>query len=636
MTADPHSYSDLSQGRIKHIFLHIDVDFQTRTLRVRADYQLEKPNGGLATPISQAGESLLGASRVDSPTRCEATQGSLFLDSRELDITAVYSASGPIVYEKDAQDPILGQRLHLKNLDRTPAFTIELNTSSDAKALQWLEPLQTAGGKDPFLYSQCAFLHARSIFPCQDTPSVRFTYQAHLTVPMNLTAVMAAARSGVRIEGERKIYSFSMPQPIPSYLFALAVGDIHFKEIGPRTGIYAEPQVLEEAAWEFAENEAKLDQAEHLFGPYRWDRYDLLIMPPSFPYGGMENPRLTFLSPLAIIGDRSYTNMISHELAHAWTGNLVTNATWEDFWINEGWTTYAEYRISEVINGAELNDTSFLLAIIILREDVAAFGPDSERTRLKSSMKGVDPDEVFSRVPYYKGWLFLLSLERAVGREAFDAFVQRYISSYSFQSITTEAFIAFLGRELPAAIEKVDVQAWVHHPGLPADLPAISSPLYDDLKARIAAYQRGVLPAKGATRDWHPILIQTFLNLLPSKIAPDDCHYFEQLFGLDQSRDARLLFLFYRLCIRSEYKDALPGIERFVAKVGRQEYITRLFRAMVENEWTKGLARPMFERVRGRYHPITANVVDSLLTKAGVAKDKSIKVGNENQKGSES
>lgn len=569
--------------------LHINVDFQTRILRVRADYQLAAP-----------------------------ATGSLFLDSRELEITAVYSPAGPIAYEKDAQDPILGERLHLKNLDHTAAFTIELNTSPDAKALQWLEPKQTAGGKDPFLYSQCACLHARSIFPCQDTPSVRFTYQAHLTVPKNLSAVMAAARTGLHNEGERKIYLFNMSQPIPSYLFALAVGDIHFKEIGPRTGIYAEPQVLAEAAWEFAENEGKLEQAERLFGPYRWDRYDMLIMPPSFPYGGMENPRLTFISPITIIGDRSYTTMVSHELAHAWTGNLVTNATWEDFWINEGWTTYAEYRISELVNGPELNDTSFLQAIIILREDIAAFGADTERTRLKSSMKGVDPDEVFSRVPYYKGWLLLLSLERAVGRQAFDAFIQRYISTYSFQSITTEEFIEFLERELPAALEQVDIQAWVHHPGLPAELPAISSRLYDDLKARIAAYQRGVLPAKGDTRDWHPILIQTFLTLLPGKIAPDDCHYFEALFELGQSRDARLLFPFFRLCIRSECKDALPGIERFVTKVGRQEYITRLFRTMVENEWTKGLARPMFERVRDRYHPITASVVDSLLTKAGV------------------
>jgi aminopeptidase N len=589
VTDDPHSYSDLSQGRIKHIIMQIGVDFQTRTLRIQAHYQL-------AAPVT----------------------GSLFLDSRALDITSIHSASGPIRYQKDAQDPILGERLHLQNLDDVSAFTIELTTSPDATALQWLEPKQTAGGKFPFLYSQCACLHARSIFPCQDTPSVRFTFEAHLTVPQHLAAVMAAAPAGVRSDGEHKIFAFHMAQPIPSYLFALAVGDIQFKEIGPRTGIYAEPQILAEAAWEFAENEAKLQQAERLFGPYRWDRYDMLIMPPSFPYGGMENPRLTFISPITIIGDRSYTTMVSHELAHAWTGNLVTNATWEDFWINEGWTTYAEYRISEVINGKALNDTSFLHAIIILREDIAAFGPDSERTRLKSSMKGVDPDEVFSRVPYYKGWLFLLSLERAVGREAFDAFIQKYISSHSFQSITTQAFIEFLERELPAAFEVVDVNAWVYQPGLPAQLPAITSPLYDDLKALIAAVEQGVLPTKDDTRGWHPILIQTFLHLLPDKIAPDDCLYFEELFHLGQSRDARLLFLFFRLCIRSEYKDALPGIERFVARVGRQEYITRLFRTMAENEWTRNLARPMFESVRGRYHPITAGVVDSLLTKAGL------------------
>jgi len=231
--------------------------------------------------------------------------------------------------------------LHIKDLEGASSCTIEYNTTPSASALQWLAPNQTSGGEHPFLYSQCQSIHARSIFPCQDTPSVRFTFTAEIEIPNPLTVVMGAGLVGSRNNEATSEFRFDMPQPIPSYLFAIAAGNIQFRSIGSRCGIYAEPELLEAAAWEFAKTEDMLNTAERLFGPYVWDRYDILILPPAFPYGGMENPRLTFLNPMFIIGDRSETIIVTHELAHAWTGNLVTNATWEDFWLNEGWTTYA-------------------------------------------------------------------------------------------------------------------------------------------------------------------------------------------------------------------------------------------------------------------------------------------------------
>lgn len=587
--ADPHSYSDLSQGKIKHIDFHATVDFDSRVLHVSTDYQLERP-----------------------------ISGPLFLDSRGVDIKQIYSGVKPIEYEKDMQDPILGERLCLKNLDHADEFTIELTTSPQASALQWLEPKQTAAGKHPFLYSQCQFLHARSIFPCQDRPAVRFTYTAHLRVPNDLTAVMAAASVGTRDEGETKVYSFKMSQPIPSYLFALAVGDLQFKELGPRTGIYAEPPVLEEAAWEFAENEQKLNEVERLFGPYLWDRYDLLIMPPSFPYGGMENPRLTFITPLAILGDRTMTSLISHELAHAWTGNLVTNATWEDFWLNEGWTTYVEFRILELIEGTDVTCLTNLFFQGILREAIENFGTESDRTCLKASLRGIDPDHVSSVVPYTKGRLFLSSLEATVGREAFDEFIQKYISTYSFQSLTTEEFIEFLRQDLPVALEQVDIQEWLYKPGFPKDIPVVMSKFYDDVKGRASAYEQGILPVRDDIQNWHYMQKGFFLELLPKKISVEHCRYFESLFEFQQSRNAVLLMLFYRLCIRSGYEEIMPSIERFVARVGRHAWLTPLFQCMLENDWTRNLARPMFESVRERHHPITAAVIDNLLIQAGV------------------
>jgi leukotriene-A4 hydrolase len=588
-TSDPHSYADLSQGRIKHLELHIAVDFAARVLRIRADYQM-------AEPVS----------------------GSLFLDSRGLDIARINTETQTIEFEKDASDPILGERIHLKNLDRTRTFTIELTTSSNATALQWLEPQQTAGGKQPFLYSQCQSIHARSIFPCQDTPSVRITYTAHIEVPSEVIAVMAAERTDVLKQSETTIYSFKMPQPIPCYLFALAAGDLQFKDLGPRTGIYAEPTILEAAAWEFAENEQKIVEAERLFGPYLWDRYDLLIMPPSFPFGGMENPRLTFVTPFAVLGDRSRTDLISHELAHAWTGNLITNATWEDFWLNEGWTSYAEGRITEVVEGEAFNQLGTRGALDALQEDITRFGATSDRTCLKSSMKGVDPDDAISSVPYIKGAFFLQSLEQAVGREVFDAFIKKYISTYRFQSLSTENFATFLEEELPAAAARVDIKEWLYAPGLSAQLPAIESRLYDDVQARVAAFAQGASLAKDDVGDWRRDQKLLFLMLIPQALSPERCREVEALFDLRENSDHILLSRFYRISIQSGYQDVRSGVERLVEHEGRMAILRRVFQCLAENDWSKDLARPMFERVRARYHPITVSAVDHVLTQAGV------------------
>jgi aminopeptidase N len=374
---DPASYTDLSQGKIKHLGFRIGVDFSTRTLQIEATYQMQEP-----------------------------VFGSLFLDSFKLELLKAHANGRELVWEFDAQDDILGDRLHLKGFEDDSTFTLTFRTSPEARALQWLYASQTAGGNYPFLFSQCQAIHARSIFPCQDTPSVRFTYSAEVEVPQGLVAAMAAEQVGVEEGSGQTFFRFRMPQPIPSYLFALAVGNLDFRELGPRTGVYAEPETIEAAAWEFAENETKIIEAEKLLGPYLWGRYDLVILPPSFPYGGMENPRLTFLTPTAILGTRGHLSLITHELAHAWTGNLVTNATWQDFWLNEGWTTYAETRITEVLEGKEVTDLHLAFnekQLIAIMERV---GMDSPLTRLKLPAEK-DADSFTTSIPYYKGCFFL-------------------------------------------------------------------------------------------------------------------------------------------------------------------------------------------------------------------------------------
>jgi len=586
---DPHSYSDLTQGKISNIDFRIKADFETYILNIEAEYRFEEP--------------------VD---------GSLFLDSAGIHLMQAMAGDQELEWELDKQDEILGQRLHLKNLKNISSFKLVFSTSPEAQALQWLPAIQTAGRRYPFLYSQCQSIYARSVFPCQDTPSTRFTYSAEVEVPGPLTAVMAAESLGSHEKGKSRFFQFKMPQPIPSYLFAIGVGDLAFREIGPRTGVYAEPEIVEAAAWEFAENEAKIEQAEKLFGPYLWGRYDLLILPPSFPYGGMENPRLTFLMPSVILGNRKRTTIISHELAHAWTGNLVTNATWEDFWLNEGWTSYAQLRIDEELDGVDEADLVKVSAERDLLELVDRLGPDSPLTRLKVPLEGQDPEESVTRIPYIKGCFFLMECEHAVGREHFDAFIKKYIRRFHFQSLTTENFLDFLKDELPEVFEKINVQDWIYKPGLLQDRKKGTSTLYDEVQDVLAAYKNGTLPKKEQVANWRYRQIYAFLQDLPKQIPVEDCQYFEDVFELRAKNDIVFYSSFYATCIASGYQDVLPQVEEFLGGIGNLYYNLQIFRAMIDSDWAKAHARPIFENVRELRHPITVHVIDKKLKEAGL------------------
>jgi leukotriene-A4 hydrolase len=584
---DPTSYADLTQGKIKHIDFHIRIDFDSRTLDVEANYQMQEP-----------------------------AHGSLYLDTYKLEIREARIDDQQLAWELDSSDETLGERLHLKGLAGASSFILKFRTSPEARALQWMSPTQTAGGKQPFLYSQCQASNARSIFPCQDMPSVRFTYTAQVETPAGLTAVMAAER--VEASEEKGRFSFRMPQPIPSYLFAIAAASLEFRELGPRTGIYAEPPVIDAAAWEFAETEKTMVEAEKLLGPYLWGRYDMLVLPPSFPFGGMENPRLTFLTPTAILGTRGQANLVTHELAHAWTGNLVTNATWQDFWLNEGWTTYAETRITEILEGKEAADLNAVYDEKRIYAIMERVGMDSPLTCLKRPQDGRDADSMTSVLAYTKGCFFLKECEYAIGRERFDAFIQKYMKRFQFQSLTTEEFLDFLKTELPEVFEKVDVESWIYKPGMPDSWHKPQSPLYDEVEKALRDIDEGRLPAREQVRGWHRYQMLSFLQGLPNAIPVDACQQLDEVLELEKKNDDHFLSYFYATCIVSGYREILPRVETFVEKIGRMLYIMPIGRALVASDWARDRARPLFERVRERHHPVTINAVDGFLKKAGL------------------
>ena len=586
---DPHSFSNTEQGKIDHIDFHMEIQFENHTIQAQAIYSFNSP-----------------------------IKDSLFLDMRDLDIKRVHSGGREIEWEIDQHDTLKGKRLHLRDLSGATACTIEYSTNPSASALQWLKPSQTAGGQHPFLYSQSQPIHARSIFPCQDTPSVRFTFSAEVEVPNPLSVVMGASPVGSRIEETTSHFRFDMPQPIPSYLFAIAAGNINFNSIGPRSGIYAEPEFLDSASWEFAKTEDMLEVAEGLFGQYEWDRYDILILPPSFPYGGMENPRLTFLNPMFIVGDRSETIIVTHELAHAWTGNLVTNATWEDFWLNEGWTTYAQSRITEELEGREYSQFRAALSRDFMFEDMNLFGLESIQTRLNFRMEGVDPDEALSSIPYHKGSAFLTLLEETFGRERFDAFIKKYIANFKFKSLSTKGFIDFLTQEFPKIEEQVNIHEWLFEPGFPSNAPVLQSNIYRNIVTFVEGFNKGEMPTERDVAGWKPAEIVLFLRLIPEKISIENCRYLEALFDFKGEQNPTPLSFFYIIALHSGYEDAWPGIQKLVRRIGRGLLVNRIYRAIVKSDWARDRAHELLESSRSRYHPLTIAGIENILTEAGL------------------
>lgn len=582
---DPHSYADDTQPRVVSLSWDARVSFDRRVLDADATLTLAAPGHG----------------PLDLDTRDLAVRGARDDQGREVPFTLAEA------------DPILGAKLTLSLAEGTRAVTLSYSTSPEASALQWLTPAQTAGGAQPYLFSQCQAIHARSVIPLQDTPRHRITFTASLTVPAPLRALMAAAHVSREVSGDTAVERWEMPQAIPPYLIALAVGDLASRELGPRSRVWAEPSVVDAAAWEFEGVEAMMASGEALFGPYAWDRYDILVMPPSFPYGGMENPRLTFVTPTLLAGDRSQVRVIAHELAHAWSGNLVTNADAQHFWLNEGWTRYAEIRIVEAIEGEDMAALSSALCRKGLDDAVARFRAQGrpELTRLRVSLEGVDPDDAFSEVPYDKGNLFLRAIEARVGRPRFDAFARAYFDAHRFTSITTDAFLAFAQRELPGALEAVRWREWVDGDGVPDDAPVTRSAMLDRVEALGSAAPDDDAGRAMSSTEW-----QLYLDRLPRDADHALLRDLDARFSLSQTGNMEVKVAWLELALASGYAPALPEVERVLCAVGRMKYLKPLYDGLLARAETRPLAVSTFERAAEGYHPIARAVIRARVERA--------------------
>ncbi len=593
---DEHSYAEPGKVRTKDLALDLNVDFAKKELAGTATYTLDW--------IDKA-----------------ATQ--LVLDTRDLTIEkAEGEVNGqwqPLKFAlAPSADKVLGTKLTVETPERPGKVRITYRTSPNASGLQWLEPSMTEGKKTPFMFSQSQQIHARSWVPLQDTPQIRFTYTAHVTSPKDVMVLMsadndpAAARDGD--------YSFKMPQPIPSYLLAIAAGDLVFKPVSARSGVWAEPAMVDKANKEFEDTEKMIATTEKLYGPYRWDRYDMLVLPPSFPYGGMENPRLTFATPTVIVGDKSLVSLIAHELAHSWSGNLVTFATDRDAWLNEGFTTYVQGRITEAMYGQDMADMEHVIDRDELKKEYETLDPKLQVMALKPG-ELADPDGSSSATVYTKGAWMLQWLEQTYGRETFDPFLKGYFDHFAFQSITTQQFLDYIKANLidkyPGKATMAQVDEWVYKPGVPAFAPQVQARPFSVVDtARSAWSGTNTLPAAALTGKWSTQEWVHFIEGLPETLPVEQLKQLDDAYHFTGTPNGEIAMRWYPLTVRSGYTDARPEIARFLERVGRRKLIMPIYGALVKTPDGLAFAKQVFAKAKPAYHPITTGSVEEAIAKA--------------------
>jgi len=592
---DIHSYARPEEVRVTHLALDLDADFNARVLSGTATLTLQR----------------------------NASASQVVLDTKGLQIQRISGGGSDLKFALGGEDRILGRPLTVDLPPNVSEITIAYRTSPDAGALQWLQPSQTAGGKRPYLYSQGQAIFTRTWIPTQDSPGVRQTYSARVTVPRDLHAVMSAEQltpKGTETATGRT-FEFRLTHPVPPYLIAIGVGDLAYRQVGSRTGVYTEPAMLDAAANELVDLEKMVAAAESLLGPYRWGRFDVLVLPPSFPLGGMENPRLTFATPTIIAGDRSLVSLIAHELAHSWSGNLVTNATWSGFWLNEGFTTYVENRLMEVLYGVDRARMLQVLDRRSLDTEIKRLGPTHKDTILNQDLAGRDPDDAVTDIAYEKGATFLRTIEATVGRERFDAFLRGYFDRHAFQSITTAEFFEDLRRHLLKGDrqleERLKVEEWLYRPGLPDNAVVPSSDALARVEQDVKAVAAGA-PAASITSSssWSTQEWQHFVGTLPEKLTPAQLADLDRTFRLTDRGNAEVLFAWLRVAIRNRYEPAMPALERFLTSQGRRKFLKPLYEDLMKTDWGKEDARRIYARARPLYHAMSTNTLDPIVSGA--------------------
>jgi leukotriene-A4 hydrolase len=548
----------------------------------------------------------------------KANAKKIILDVANLKIQEVQVGGLKTKFEISKADSVLGSSLTFPIGTSDSIVTILYTTTAASAALQWLTPQQTASKTMPYLFTQCEAINARSVFPCWDVPAVRITYEAQVQVPKGMLCVMSADNPTQKnVDG---LYNFSMKIPVPTYLIAISCGNIEYQAINNMCGVYSEPNVVSKAAAELNDIPKMITAAEAIGGAYSWGRYDVVIQPPSFPIGGMENPKLTFATPTILAGDKSLISLIAHELAHSWSGNTVTNATWNDLWLNEGFTTYFERRIMEQITDTTYTDMLWELSYQDMMADIKELGPTSLDTRLYVNTQGRDPEDAFSNIPYEKGAHLLWLIEKTVGRQVFDKFMIGYFKANAYKPFTTSMALTYFDNHLwnqnPDWKKTVEFEEWIFETGIPANCPRPGTTRFAKVNEAINNFSKNGITS-GVLSTWTTHEWLQFLRKMPRPCTLDQMQKLDNQFKLTQTNNSEIAFEWYLIALESNYKPAYASIEAFLLKVGRKKFVKPLYSQMVRtdnktDEQSK-MAHAIFAKAKNNYHPATTKAVAEIV-----------------------
>ncbi|OZJ03446.1 hypothetical protein BZG36_03179 [Bifiguratus adelaidae] len=601
---EPNTQSNLNDVSTKHLHLALKVDFDQKLLS--------------------------GSVILDMVTLMDNVR-EIVLDTSYLAIKGTSVDGKALKYSVADRHPAFGSALTIELPEPIAKaggelkLTVDYSTTEKCTAIQFLEPSQTVGKKYPYLFSQCEAIHARALVPCQDSPSIKLTYSASIQSP--LPVLMSALQTGAEAgEFGLTTYNFVQKTKMPSYLIAIAAGNLQGREIGPRSTVWSEPEVVDAAAFEFDGTETFIKTGEELLTPYEWGRYDLLVLPPSFPYGGMENPCLTFVTPTLLAGDKSAVDVVAHEIAHSWMGNLVTTKTWEHFWLNEGWTVFVERKITGRIHGESERQFSAIIGWKALKESVELFGNDSPATHLNTNLDGIDPDDYFSTVPYEKGFNLLYHIEKVVGgAEVFEPYMRAHVQNFAGTSITTDDWKAFLyqymeqnhGQEKIDALNTIDWETWLRAPGMPPVDPQFDTTLAD------ACYTLAKKWDESRNGPYDGFQSSDFETLTPGQKVVflermTDYESFphaalskmDQLYNLTSIRNAEIRFRWQQLCLQASYEPVYPAVVEFLVEQGRMKFVRPLYRLLSRAQNGEKLAKDTYLKHKNFYHPIAGMLIE--------------------------
>ena len=613
---DPHSYANFNEVHTQHLYLELEVNFTNQKIYGVARHTLIN---------RKATKAIFD---INGPVIQKVTLGP---KGKEVE--------ADFVIGKMDKDSILGQPLIVTITPSTKYVNIYYQTGDECAALEWSSQEE----KDrPFVYSQGQAILTRSWIPLQDSPNVRITYQAKVTVPKGLMALMSAENP--KKTNEQGLYNFSMKQPIPSYLIALTIGKYSYHSYNERCGVYADSEVLPKAAEEFSELPEMMAAAENLYGPYAWGRYDLMVQHPSFPFGGMENPRLTFVSPSIISGDKSLVSVIAHELAHSWSGNLVTNASWNDFWLNEGFTVYLEHRIMEYLKGQEYSNILCEIEFDELNQELKEIKASEhpEDARLKLNLTNRNPDDGMTSVAYVKGAYFLKTLEAKIGRTKMDAFLKGYFKKFAFQNITTETFYDYLHSQL-LTVQGIsfNTDEWLYLNELPKNMVKIQSKDLDTMrllakktnqgenifapvkkfkwvekkykkKRQLKSFKKVYFTVQLDPKKYNTQMWQTYLRSLDSTLSTSTLNTIDESVGFSHANN-EIRFEWYMVCLKNNHWAIKEGLSEFLRNIGRRKYVLPLFKELLRHPKERNWTAELYRNAKANYHSVTRKSVERLM-----------------------